>query len=1049
MKSSSPDAVLLEQISSLKQQIKDEELKNEQLRRSEEKYRSMFENAVEGMFQTAADGRFLTVNPAYARMFGYSSSEELTTGAINLATNIHTNHEERRRFKKLMDQNGIVQQFEFSALKKDGTRIWVSLNARAVKETTDRTLYYEGTIEDITELKQAQSELKGALEKLKQSGEMLCAAINATHESLILIDQRGTVVLSNRIAAERLGANPRHFTNTCQYDYFSPALADSRRRQFDKVFSTGTPVHFEDMRAERHFDVYCYPVKDEEGEISRAAVFASDITERKKAEEKLKQQADAMEASADGIAILNKHELYVYVNRAHARIYGYDTSEELLGKSWRVLYDDEELQRFDQNIMSQLRQNGQWTGEATGKRKDGSLFPQELSLTALDDGGLICIVQDLTNRKRMRDALEESEEKYRTIFENAMEGIFQTTPEGRLISANPALARISGYNSPAEIIDHLVNLDTQLYVQSEDRIIFKDLLQKHGFVERFETQLHRKDGSKVWVSMNAQSVTDATGRVVYEGNLEDITTRKQAEEELRAAHQRLFDIIEFLPDATFVVDNEKKVVAWNLACEQLTGVKKEAILGKGDYEYAIPFYGERRQLLIDYVTVDSDELRQKYQSIRSEEQHLYGEAFTPMLYNGKGATLSGKASPLFDRTGKMVGAIESLRDITEVKRLESHLRQAQKMESVGTLAGGIAHDFNNILTALIGYASLMQMKMDKTDLLQSYVDQILSGCGKAADLIRGLLAFSRQQPIVLVPLDINNTVRATRKLLERLLTEDIDLRTSLTKDDTIVKADKSQIDQILFNLVTNARDAMPNGGTLVIETDVMYMDYSFIAAHGFGVPARYVRISVSDTGMGMDRETREKIFEPFFTTKETGKGTGLGLATVYGIVKQHKGYITIYSELNEGTSFHIYLPAIKTATYQELGQPVSIATGKETVLIAEDDQAVRNTMAEVLSQYGYTVIEAMDGEDAIQKFKQIGGVDLIILDSVMPKKNGRQAFEEIRGIDQHIKVLFTSGYTKDIVLGKGIEDGQFNFISKPLSPKALVEKVREVLDSEG
>lgn len=586
-------------------------------------------------------------------------------------------------------------------------------------------------------------------------------------------------------------------------------------------------------------------------------------------------------------------------------------------------------------------------------------------------------------------------------------------------------------------------------MQPEDRIIFKDLLQKHGFVERFEAQLYRKDGSKVWVSMNAQSVTDATGSVVYEGNLEDITTRKQAEEGLRAAHQRLFDIIEFLPDATFVIDNEKRVVAWNLACEQLTGVKKEAILGKGDYEYAIPFYGERRRLLIDYVTTDSDELRQRYQSIRREGRNLYGETVTPKLYNGKGAILSGKASPLLDRTGKVVGAIESLRDITEVKRLESHLRQAQKMESVGTLAGGIAHDFNNILTALMGYASLLQMKMDKADLLQSYVDQILSCCGKAADLIRGLLAFSRQQPVVLVPLNINDTVRATRKLLERLLTEDIDLHTSLTSDNTTAMADKSQVDQILFNLVTNARDAMPEGGTLTIETDVMYMDYSFIAAHGFGAPGRYVSISICDTGTGMDRQTREKIFEPFFTTKETGKGTGLGLATVYGIVKQHKGYITIYSKLNEGTTFHVYLPAIKAVTCQVSDRQMSMAAGKETVLIAEDDEAVRTTMAEVLSEYRYTVIEAIDGEDAIEKFKQIEGIDLVILDSVMPKKNGRQAYEEIRSIDGQIKVLFASGYAKDIVFGKGVQDGNFNFISKPLLPTALVQKVREVLDSDG
>jgi PAS domain S-box-containing protein len=718
----------------------------------------------------------------------------------------------------------------------------------------------------------------------------------------------------------------------------------------------------------------------------------------------------------------------------------------LIGKSWRILYGDDELQRFGCEILPQFRRNGQWKGEATGKRKDGTSFPQELSLTALDNGGLICIVNDVTHRKEMDDALRDSEEKYRAIFENAMEGIFQTTPEGRLLSANPALAHICGYDSPQDIIDHLVDLDTQLYVDPEDRTIFKDILRKHGFVERFEARLYRKVGSKVWVSMNAQSVKDASGKVIFEGTLEDITMRKESEEELRTAHQRLFDIIEFLPDATFVIDDQKKVVAWNLACEQLTGIKKQAILGKGDYEYAVPFYGEKRRLLIDHVTDDSDEPQQGYQSIRRDGRHLYAENFTPVLHNGKGAILSGKASPLFDRTGKVVGAIEILRDITEVKSLESHLRQAQKMESVGRLAGGVAHDFNNILTTLIGYASLMQMKMDSSHPLRAYVGQIISAADKATDLVRGLLAFSRQQPILLVPVDVSDAIKATKDLLKRLLTEDIELRTSLAKDNTVVMADKSQIDQILFNLVTNARDAMPQGGNLVIETGAAHIDSSFITAHGFGDPGRYVTISVSDTGTGMDKATQEKIFDPFFTTKEVGKGTGLGLATVYGIVKQHNGYITVYSEQNKGTTFHIYLPALEIEISHEEQQPTSIATGNETVLVAEDDKEVRDIMRDVLSEYGYRVIEASDGEDAIEKFKQNADIDLVIIDSVMPRKNGREAYEEIHRIDPHTKVIFASGHARDIVFLKGIADREFDFISKPLSPNALLQKVREVLD---
>jgi signal transduction histidine kinase/CheY-like chemotaxis protein len=387
----------------------------------------------------------------------------------------------------------------------------------------------------------------------------------------------------------------------------------------------------------------------------------------------------------------------------------------------------------------------------------------------------------------------------------------------------------------------------------------------------------------------------------------------------------------------------------------------------------------------------------------------------------------------------------SCEDITEMRKLESQLRHAQKMESIGTLAGGIAHDFNNILSALLGYASLMQMKMEKDSSLRPYLDQVLSASRKAADLTQSLLAFSRKQPVTLLPLDINSTIGSTKKLLKRLLTEDISLHTTLTGDDTVVMADRSQVDQILFNLITNARDAMPRGGTLIIRTDVADIDDRFTRAHGFGRLGRYVMITISDTGQGMDEATQRKIFDPFFTTKETGKGTGLGLATVYGIVKQHEGYITVQSEPGRGSTFRIYLPAVEAKTDHEQEPAIPVTTGTGTILIAEDNEEVRRFMREALREYGYRTIEAVDGEDAVSKFRRHGNVDLIIVDSVMPKKNGREVCEEVRRIDPRVRVLFTSGYTKDVILEKGIEGKELDFIAKPLTLGRLLQKVRELL----
>lgn len=386
-------------------------------------------------------------------------------------------------------------------------------------------------------------------------------------------------------------------------------------------------------------------------------------------------------------------------------------------------------------------------------------------------------------------------------------------------------------------------------------------------------------------------------------------------------------------------------------------------------------------------------------------------------------------------------------DITERKHLESQLRQALKMEAIGTLAGGIAHDFNNILTSLMGYASLMQIKLEEKSPLRAYVDQILSASQKAADLTQSLLSFSRQQPLNLVPLDMNEAIRTTNKLLRRLITEDIELVMSFSKEDAVVMADKSQIDQILFNLVTNARDAMPKGGTITITTDIAYIDGDFVKYHGFGTPGRYLVISVSDTGIGIDETTLEKIFDPFFTTKEVGKGTGLGLATVYGIVKQHNGYIDVDSEPNKGTTFIIYLPSTRLAIDDTQVKIDQIATGNETILIAEDNNDARHFICEALKQCGYNTIEAIDGEDAIDKFHRHENIDLMIVDSVMPKKNGREVYEEIKKINPDVKTLFTSGYTKDIILEKEIDQNVLNFIPKPMSINTLLQKVREVLDS--
>ncbi len=388
-------------------------------------------------------------------------------------------------------------------------------------------------------------------------------------------------------------------------------------------------------------------------------------------------------------------------------------------------------------------------------------------------------------------------------------------------------------------------------------------------------------------------------------------------------------------------------------------------------------------------------------------------------------------------------------DVTERMKLEDQLRQAQKMEAVGLLAGGVAHDFNNVLTAIIGYGNLIQMKLPKGDPLQAYAENIKVTAQRAAQLTQNLLAFSRKQVIHPAPIELNAVVLRIERLLKRLIREDIEIRTILTEADTTILADSVQIEQVLMNLITNARDAMPDGGVLTVRSETVVLDSDAVALRGYGRPGPYALLTVSDTGAGMDNRTRERVFEPFFTTKEMGKGTGLGLATVYGIVKQHQGFADVESAPGAGTSIRVYLPLAQAPVSRETAtaQP-EVCGGSETVLIAEDDAAIRELTRSVLSEFGYRVIESADGEEAVRLFREQGdGVQLLLLDVIMPKKNGRAVHEEIRKLRPDIKTLFMSGYSADMIGREGVLEEGVYFISKPLSPTELLQKVRDVLDS--
>jgi PAS domain S-box-containing protein len=645
-----------------------------------------------------------------------------------------------------------------------------------------------------------------------------------------------------------------------------------------------------------------------EGDVITGMIM--DITERKRAEEELGAEKNKLQAMIDameyGISIRDLDYNIIYQNEVLRNFFG-----DRLGEKCYQAYEGKD-KICDGCPVEMAYKNGKsHTYERKIKMPSGEIAFWENTANPIRDtrGKIVSyleIARNITERKRVEEALIESEQNYRALFEESKDVIYMSTPEGKFLDINSAGIELFGYPSKEEILR--IDITNDLYANPDDREKFQQVLARQGYVKDYEVVFKRKDGEHIIVLLTSTAVLDEKARII--------------------------------------------------------------------------------------------------------------------AYRG------------------------IMKDITERKRLEQQLLQAQKMEAIGQLAGGIAHDFNNILTAIIGFGTLLKIETSKDDLLRSYVTQILTSAERAANLTQALLAFSRRQIISPRPMNLNEIIQGVERLLSRLIGEDIELSTFLTDKELTVMADSGQIETVLMNLATNARDAMPDGGSLIIKTELTEINHEFIKAYGYGRPGFYALISVEDTGHGMDEKTKERIFEPFFTTKEVGKGTGLGLSMVYGIIQQHDGYINVYSEPGKGSTFKIYLPLIKSKVEEaELVVHPVLKRGTETVIVAEDDSQVRELIKEVLEGFGYKVMEAADGEDALKVFNENKDrIQLLILDVVMPKKNGKEVYDEIRKVRPDIKAIFTSGYNVDIIHQKGILEEGSDFISKPISPEELLRKVREILD---
>lgn len=645
---------------------------------------------------------------------------------------------------------------------------------------------------------------------------------------------------------------------------------------------------------------------------------------------------------------------------------------------------------------------------------------------------LIHRMNNALEKRALQKKLQERELYFRRLFQYAPLPYQSLADDYTIIDVNQAWVNMLGYPR-----DEVVGTPITRYQTPETAALLPDRFDqfiRHGCVHGMEVQFVTRAKSVITVQVEGRVGFDEQGEFVQTHCiLTNVTEKKQREEELRRQMAQYHALFEAMPVGVFIVSLSGAIRHCNPAAAAIFGIPRDECV-----TLTFDDLLEARSL---------ERFNQMLQAVAKKRHDA--AALTGNSADGATVYLSAEALPYVYENSDH--ALVLFNDITAANKLEMQLRHSQKMEAIGQLAGGVAHDFNNILTAILGYGNLIKMKLEQDSPLRDDIEEILASSKRAADLTRSLLAFSRKEDFSLKPCNLNDTIHFVLKLLRRILGEHIEITTDLTDKNPMILADSGQIDQVLINLVSNSRDAMPNGGVLSIGSHVVQIDRDFVRMHGFGSPGEYVVLEVSDTGCGMDPVTCERAFDPFFTTKEVGRGTGLGLSIIYGIIKQHGGVVLLYSEVGAGTTVKIYLPAFKQKQDEDSAPAqgnVAMPHGTETVLLAEDDPSVRALMTTVLELHGYAVLQAEDGQKAVDLFMAKGdAISLLILDVMMPKLTGFQVMEQIRPRASGCPVIYTSGYGDDILSRKGELDKNATVLAKPIAPVEFLQAVRRKIDA--
>jgi PAS domain S-box-containing protein len=996
-------------------------------RRNEAYLRALIQASPLAIISLDTDGNVLTWNPAAERIFGWTA-EEVIGGPLPIVP--PEGRDASLELRRRVADGEVVSNLELIRRRKDGTDVEVRLSTAPVVALGDAQGPIMATIEDISERRRAEERIA-----------MLAQVSDTAPSSITVHDFEGNFLYANERTFDLHGYSREEFMAANLRDIDAPAsqaLIAERMRLIEQ--------HGEATFEVQHYrrDGSTFPLEvnvklvDWGGTPAMLSI-GTDIEERKQAQELLAASEARFRALFEnapvGIFTTTSDGRALTVNPEMARILGLESPEDAVARYADLaaeLYVRPE--RRDAFINALREKGGVENFEYEARTADGRVI--WLSMNAritewLDDDGFVIegFTTDITERRRAEDA-------YARVCRMASELICVANIEtATFVQVNPAFSAVLGYSE-----DELLSRPFLDFVHPDDVdgtvSVITEKLQQGVNVISFENRYRCKDGSYRYLEWNSHPVP-AEGMTYAIAH--DVTERRLAE----AERERLMSAIEQTGEIVMITDADAQILYVNPAFEHCTGYTREEAIGRtprflrsGEHDDA--FYGRLWSSLNAGQTWHGRFLN------RRKDGTIYTEEAT--------------ISPVCDTTGRVVNYVGVKRDISEqlaveAERagLERQFQQAQKLDSVGRLAGGIAHDLNNLLVPILGYSEILIEDFGDSRELSGPIEAIMQAGTRARDLVRQLLAFSRKQVLEFRPVDLNEVLSQFEGLLRSTIREDVRIELVPAPSLPLIHGDAGQLEQVIMNLAVNAQDAMPDGGTLTIETQLAHLGDEYAAAHDGTAPGEYVMLGVSDTGCGIDDNTREHIFEPFFSTKQDG-GTGLGLATVYGIVKQHGGAIWVYSEPGRGATFKVYLPVAEDIAAPgpppktELGD----LQGSETVLLVEDHDQVRELAEAILRRHGYNVLPAGNGEAALALMERYTGpLHLVLTDVVMPQMSGKALFERLAELHPGLRVLYMSGYTDNVIAHRGVIDGGVNFIQKPFAVQALAGKVRQVLDQDG